>query len=101
MNAAEICCDRVRDVYRRPRFGVFTRRDKRRGHHTDDGVHVAAERNRFAEDLLVAVELFHPQVVAQHHHERSTVFVVLVVDETSALRSYAKSFKEPAGTCPI
>src|SRR5215217_1293894 len=96
MNAAEIRCDRVRDVYRRPRFGVIARCDERRRHDTDDGIHITAERNRFTDNLLVAVELFHPQVVAQHDYKRSAVFIVFMGDETSALRSYTKRFKETA-----
>ncbi len=96
MYAAKICCDGVRDVHRRPRLRLNTRRNKIFRHHTDDGVHVAAERNRLTENLLVAVELFHPQVVTQHHDKRRTVFVVFIRDETSALGSHAECFKEPA-----
>src|SRR5215213_5278249 len=97
MNAAKIRGNGVRDVYRRPRFSLNTRRDKFFRHDTDDGVHVAAERNRFTENLLVAVELLHPQIVTKHHYKRRAVLVVFSRDETSALRSYAKRFKEPAG----
>src|SRR5687768_820320 len=84
-------------MHRRPCFGIYSRGDKRRRHDTDDGVHVAAERNCFTENLLVAIELFDPYVVAQHHDERSTVFVIFASDETSTFRFDAKSFKEPAG----
>src|SRR4029079_7674031 len=97
MNAAKIRCDGIRDVYRRPRFSLNTRRDKVSGHDTDDGVHVAAERNCFAENLLVAVELFDPQVMTQHHYKRRAVLVVFSRDDPPALRSYAERFKEAAG----
>jgi hypothetical protein len=100
MNTAEIRCDWVRDLHRRPRFSVVARCDERGGHHTDDGVHVAAERNRLAENLLVSVELLYPQVVAQHNDERRTVPVILARDETSARWFDSQRFKEPAGHLP-
>src|ERR1044071_6683492 len=83
-------------MHRRPRFGVLARRNKRRGHHTDDGVHVATERNGFTENLLVAIELFRPQVMTQNHHERRAVFIVVAVDKTTALGFDAERFKESA-----
>src|SRR5215510_5878845 len=97
MNAAKIRCDRIRDVYRRPSLRLNTRRDKVRGHDTDDRVHVAAKRNRLAENLLVAVEVFHPQLMTKYHHKWRAVFVVFRGDETSALRSNAKRFKKTTG----
>jgi hypothetical protein len=63
MNTAKICRERIGHVNWGPRFADTTRCDKRRGHDADDGVHVAAEWNRFTENLLVTVELLHPQVV--------------------------------------
>ena len=44
MNASMICCDRVGNMNRRPRFGGYARRDKSRRHDTNDVCRLAADR---------------------------------------------------------
>src|ERR1043165_2372758 len=96
MNAAKICGERIRNVYRRPRLRLDSWCDKRLWHHADNGVHVAAECNGFAENLLVVAELLDPQFMTQHDDVGTTVPIVVAGGDASALGLDSEGFKEAA-----
>src|SRR5262245_27714909 len=86
MNATKICGDRIGNVYRRPGLRVFPWRFKSGRHHPNYCVGVAAQRNSFTQDVLIAAELTLPQRMAEHDHKRAASFVIVRSDVATALR---------------
>src|ERR1044071_2892747 len=85
---------------RSPRFGGVARSNERCGHHTDDSVDIATERDRFTNNLRIAIKLFGPQIVTQNYNERRTNLVVLGSDVAAHLRLHTKRFKESTSHLP-
>src|SRR4051812_9263488 len=101
MNAAKFGRDRIGNENGSPRFGVARWRGESRRHHADDGVHVSAERDRFANDTRISVEVPLPQTVTQYDYMWRADFVVGSSNRSAQLRRDAERLKIAAGDVAI
>src|ERR1700682_300196 len=97
MHAPKACGYRVRQMYRSPGFGVLTGRDKPSGHDAYDGIDIAAQRNRFADDLLITIELTLPKGVAEDYDIGAAGFVNLRTNEAAAFRFHCEHLEISSG----
>src|SRR5439155_6325722 len=82
---------------RGPAFGIVTWRTEPRRHDADDGIDVIAQRNRLADDRLIAAELSLPQLLTQNHDERPSGLVIVRAYDPATFRLHAQGLEITTG----
>ncbi len=94
VGSARLRCHRVRDPDRHEDVGVRLRQAELGRENADDGVGLAAERDRAADDRRIARPLALPETVGQSHDALTALAVVVLRERAPRRRAGAESLEE-------